>query len=57
MKCESCKSCFKYLIVNNRRYLYCTLCRKAYDLTGDKLTEITDSYIVTELRKMTGNQI
>lgn len=57
MKCIECNSCFKYVWLGVKRYLYCTLCRSLYDLVDNKLVEITDPDLIRQAREIMGNRV
>lgn len=56
-KCTHCNSCLKYITVFERKYLYCSLCRRVFIVQGDRIKEITDTAIVMEARRVFGNAI
>jgi hypothetical protein len=56
-KCYNCKSCLERRIYNNRLYLFCTLCRKAYTISSNGLDEVKDNTILFELNKLFGNRV
>jgi hypothetical protein len=43
--------------VLEHKYLYCTLCKKLFVISADKLKEIDDMNLIVEAKKVTGNQI
>ncbi len=58
-KCLNCLSCLKYITLFGSNYLYCSFCRKIYIYVSgpDRLKEITDSKLVMEARRISGNGI
>jgi hypothetical protein len=57
-KCINCKSCLDIVYIDNKRYLFCALCRKIYvsDLDGN-IKEIKDKIILDRIVKLRGRII
>ncbi len=57
-KCSQCNSCVKHVWVQNKHYLYCTLCRIVYaSEAGSSYVQVVDPEIINAVRSMFGDVV
>jgi len=56
-KCLCCLSCLKVVIVDNIRYLVCSLCKTVYTTNGKALTIVIDRAIIEKVAEQKGWKI
>lgn len=51
MKCQTCHSCYRIMIVNNTKYYVCAFCKTVYDTNYNI---ILDKEIIEEIGRLRG---